>query len=94
MKKKSFSIQKPQNPSEPIPQVVAKEGSEQKRRKVKKGGSAKASVVSASATDVNKLTAQYNLFTTDYYDVVDKKGNVIAVRMSESYKNKMFPKNR
>lgn len=70
---------------------LAKEGSEQKRRKVKKGGSLEAIVVSAPATDVKQLSRQYNMFTQDYVDIVNKTGTVIKVEMTDQYKQKMFP---
>lgn len=92
MKKNTFFPKKLTNPSEPTNHWLVKEGSEQKRRKVKKGASAEATIGSAPASDVKQLTAQYNLFTTDFYDVVDRRGNIVAVKMCEHTKNKYFPK--
>jgi len=38
--------------------------------------------------DRRLTSAQYNLFTDEYYDLVDRNGNIVAVKMTESTKRK------
>jgi len=94
MKKNTFFPNKQPPSSSSIAPPIGRDGSEQMRFARQRASTEKRNKVKRREASNTAVANQYNLFTQDYYDVVDKTGKILAVKMCEHTKQKYFPKSR